>query len=465
MAFQLDTNLPLMARAPQMADPMESFSSALQLRSQIEGTRALTEQREAMAEQRRLLADKARREQAEHAALTELFKSGAQTPDAIMSIVGPQRGTEIVKGLQALQTQEVKDYGEVQKVIGQTLGGLLALPEPMRPEAYSTIRQQFVTKGWLRPEQVPEQYAPEFVTMAQQWALSAKEQADIAAGKETRAESKRHNEATEAHQAATLAASQQSDPGSFAAHLDGIAQAKGLKSGRQLDPRTVMQERQRWEAAGRAPAGSNEPLQAIIGPDGKPVLVPRSQAIGKTPASNREIGRQVTSGDAGRLAELETAMDDVRVLSQTLTQTKGATGTAAKVGAMVPNAITELTGWGTGAKQRQATIDRVKQVIGKALEGGVLRKEDELKYEKILPTIADTEAVAQAKIAGLLAALEKRKGRELDSLEHANYDVTRYRAADAPAPPPGAARAGAAPRVDDAAKRAADLIKKYGGGR
>jgi len=30
--------------------------------------------------------------------------------------------------------------------------------------------------------------------------------------------------------------------------------------------------------------GRNEPLERIIGPDGKPVLVPRSQAVGKTPA-------------------------------------------------------------------------------------------------------------------------------------------------------------------------------------
>ena len=40
-----------------------------------------------------------------------------------------------------------------------------------------------------------------------------------------------------------------------------------------------------------------------------------------------------------------------------------------------------LTGWGTDAKKKQALIDRVKQVIGKTLEGGVLRKEDEVKYE------------------------------------------------------------------------------------
>ena len=41
---------------------------------------------------------------------------------------------------------------------------------------------------------------------------------------------------------------------------------------------------------------------------------------------------------------------------------------------------------------------RVKQVIGKSLEGGVLRREDEYKYVKILPTIQDPPDVAKAKI-------------------------------------------------------------------
>ena len=49
----------------------------------------------------------------------------------------------------------------------------------------------------------------------------------------------------------------------------------------------------------------------------------------------------------------------------------------------------------------QAEIDRVRQRVGKALEGGVLRKEDEEKYKKILPTMDDTEEVAKNKLKEL----------------------------------------------------------------
>ena len=66
-------------------------------------------------------------------------------------------------------------------------------------------------------------------------------------------------------------------------------------------------------------------------------------------------------------------------------------------------------------------------MIGKALEGGVLRKEDEEKYKDILPTIGDTEAVALSKINGLEAAIVLRKSRLLDSLEDAGYDMQKFR--------------------------------------
>jgi hypothetical protein len=174
---------------------------------------------------------------------------------------------------------------------------------------------------------------------------------------------------------------------------------------------------------------------------------------GDQPANTREQGRPVTSSDAGRIADLDTSMDDLNVLTRDL----GKTGTASKVGAMMPNAVTDLTGIGADAKSRQAVIDRVKQVIGKALEGGVLRKEDEIKYERILPTIGDPPDVAERKLQGLFEAIDKRRQTQIESLSDAGYDVTKFAAR------PKRQR-GDAPPNDDAAKRAADLIKKYGGG-
>lgn len=167
---------------------------------------------------------------------------------------------------------------------------------------------------------------------------------------------------------------------------------------------------------------------------------------GDKPASTREQGRPVTSADAGRFAELQTSLDDI----STLTRVLGAdatssqvgpdgkkTGLSSGVGAGLWNAVSEYAGWGESAKERQAVIDRVRQVIGKALEGGVLRKEDEEKYKKILPTISDPPALAKSKLEGLQMAIQQRLGREIDAREDAGYDVTRFRSRqDAPPGPP-----------------------------
>jgi hypothetical protein len=59
-------------------------------------------------------------------------------------------------------------------------------------------------------------------------------------------------------------------------------------------------------------------------------------------------------------------------------------------------------------RRLQADIDRVRQVVGKALEGGVLRKEDEEKYKKILATITDTPETALYKIEALKSDIQRK---------------------------------------------------------
>lgn len=59
------------------------------------------------------------------------------------------------------------------------------------------------------------------------------------------------------------------------------------------------------------------------------------------------------------------------------------------------------------ARKIQADIDRIRQTVGKALEGGVLRKEDEEKYKKILATMTDTPSTAIYKIEALINSLNR----------------------------------------------------------
>lgn len=70
-------------------------------------------------------------------------------------------------------------------------------------------------------------------------------------------------------------------------------------------------------------------------------------------------------------------------------------------GGKVSGNIRKLNPFDDTFKTQQASIDRIRQIVGKALEGGVLRKEDEEKYKKILPTMQDQPEVYRAKVAQL----------------------------------------------------------------
>jgi hypothetical protein len=155
-------------------------------------------------------------------------------------------------------------------------------------------------------------------------------------------------------------------------------------------------------------------------------------------ARNTKVGRPVIAGDAEDLANFDTSRDELKELRDAITA-KGATGIGASIAAKTPF-VTQITGWGADAKAKQALIDRVKQVIGKSLEGGVLRKEDEAKYEKILPTIGDANEVVISKIEGLDKALADRKGRRLDSLEDAGFNVSKFKNREAGLPNDGETR-------------------------
>lgn len=146
---------------------------------------------------------------------------------------------------------------------------------------------------------------------------------------------------------------------------------------------------------------------------------------GDAPMSTREQGRPVLASDANKVTDYDTSLSDLGTLRKGIP--KGTTGVAQQAVAALPNFVNEaLGGYANEAKIKQAMIDRVKQTIGKTMEGGVLRKEDEAKYEKILPTIADSDEVVQAKLTALEGAINARRDQHLENLGSAGYDVSRF---------------------------------------
>jgi len=72
-------------------------------------------------------------------------------------------------------------------------------------------------------------------------------------------------------------------------------------------------------------------------------------------------------------------------------------------------------------KQLQADMDNVKQVIGKIKEGGVLRKEDEDKYNRILAQVKDDPKTAQYKIGQIANEMASKYNATIDLLGKQGY--------------------------------------------
>jgi hypothetical protein len=72
----------------------------------------------------------------------------------------------------------------------------------------------------------------------------------------------------------------------------------------------------------------------------------------------------------------------------------------------------------------QSQFKTAAQLVGKYMEGGVLRKEDESKYEKMLPQITDTPAVAQNKIDIVMKLLIDKYNTNVNSLKKQGYNIS-----------------------------------------
>jgi hypothetical protein len=388
----IDPRIPLGVNPPQPIDVTRGFEQG----ARLSRLAAITEQERAeMALKQREVAE----QEQIRAALQEsqgdiekaLPKIRQIAPMTALKIEGVYNESRSAK-LKLAQNRLAHDL-EATEYVARQLNGVTD------QQSYDYARAAIAGAG-LPVEGMNPQYDPQYVEGLKAKGLSVKEQLDLKKAEIDRLFQERKFQAE---------------------HQDKTADNE-RQSARDAETRRhnrVMENK---------PTATDNALVAIVGPDGKPVLVPRSQAVGKTPASTRDSGggRGVTSGDANRLADFDTSLDDVKVLRDTVSGNQS-TGTKAAIGAALPNWVTEMTGRGESAKQKQAVIDRVKQVIGKALEGGVLRKEDEHKYTKILPTISDPPAVVKAKLDGLEAALIQRKSTLIDSLDDAGYNTDAYR--------------------------------------
>lgn len=130
---------------------------------------------------------------------------------------------------------------------------------------------------------------------------------------------------------------------------------------------------------------------------------------GKNIAKIQAVAQFAGAGKAKQSKLSDTAIkqvSDTQNAIQSLGNLQGVLGNT--TGFNIPGVGYRVTLPTEETKITQAQIDRVRQMVGKALEGGKLTDSDYAKYEKILPTIHDAPNVAQAKIQSLIQALQNQ---------------------------------------------------------
>jgi hypothetical protein len=112
-----------------------------------------------------------------------------------------------------------------------------------------------------------------------------------------------------------------------------------------------------------------------------------------------ERKRRIPQAFIRQNAEYRSAIGELERLTKTLEDNRDITGP-------IDNVLARIFSPARRADV-EAHIALVKQRIGKALEGGVLRKEDEEKYKRILATIWDFDKTSISKIKNLIMTLRE----------------------------------------------------------
>jgi len=136
-----------------------------------------------------------------------------------------------------------------------------------------------------------------------------------------------------------------------------------------------------------------------------------ANAIQKTKA-----GKILPATQATEIGDVVSSVEMLDNLADKLGDIKGLTYSPADI-------VKGANPWDTGAQNYKQLVAATKQVIGKGLEGGVLRKEDESKYEKIIPAFGDTKDVLQVKYNNLRDLLINKHGNLTTSLSQAGYNT------------------------------------------
>lgn len=149
----------------------------------------------------------------------------------------------------------------------------------------------------------------------------------------------------------------------------------------------------------------------------KPADAAKIKAAYQIQQSSVPKEKQLSGEVLGKLSETKNAISLIPTLNKSFNESKDVFGP-------VKGRVRSTNPYDTEAKKAESTITLVKQIIGKGLEGGVLRKEDESKYENILPKLTDTQETVQNKLNLLQEVLNSKLNTDLQTYKSGGYNTS-----------------------------------------
>lgn len=483
----MNTNIIMGFRSPEIPDYQEAEVRRTQLAGMRQQQQAGAMQLQAQQQE---LEQTRKDDEITRAALMESGGNMLRMRDLIAQRGGSPKAVatlekQIADGREAFAKASQIDIENDQKrtaAVASAMGSFRRgfTDEQTRAANWQALRADQIARGVVSAESIPEQYPGEqWLAVHEGLAIAAKDMADqelrrrgVVVDEGNAAETARRNAATEAQAAAALAETGRHNTTMEAKPAGDLAEFKqvflpGWYASKKIEPNAAseMEAYREFQTAKRVPVpGVDVPLSRDVeaqrgrmaaagktaesragNPQLAKVVMEQPQLFDQLTATQKgeiaeELGRNgfvfgkpLAESAITKMAETRSAMASLKDLRTVLQENEQYIGPISGLAALNPY---------SDARKAQARIDLVKQRVGKALEGGVLRKEDEEKYKKILATLQDTPSTAFSKVDGLIQTLERDLDIFIEGQRAAGRRVNAPGAPNQSATPAGGGRGG-----------------------
>jgi hypothetical protein len=256
--------------------------------------------------------------QQQESQLRALFDSKEPpTAEAIIGIVGPERGMKIAQGMTALQELATKRVTDARDTAGRLAMGVKALSPELQAQFWPTIRQAAVTGGLGSADTIPDQPTPEFLDGVIAWSSGKPHEAPKVGTREVKVRNADGSESIQIvedkpGQNFTSAAPQAKAP--EAGSLEDAILTYAREKKRPVETLSMREKNAiaaQWEAARRAPERTEPALMPVTSVDentGEIVttMVPKvAGEVSRKPGKEPTQGQYTAGGYAGRMEQAE----------------------------------------------------------------------------------------------------------------------------------------------------------------